>query len=1590
VTISLALAIIVAGYWAFTQLNQELVPNIEFPQTFIVIQNGGASSDQMLSMYSIPIEEKTQSIEGVVNVETVSNDGFGFAIVRNEFGLEQQAIVDEIETRLNDIPLPTRRVDPPAGQSAAALIGELSPEALAWLYQWAQAEEVGFITQLNSETLLAFSPQALAVLPEEALAELSEEIRAEILATDRAPLPAFDPAAPPALPESWQGDPRFSTTEDLAEMTTVRSLGGVFNDFYTDGYLVGPLGKTDDVTVADVELFLALEAQCRALNLAAAPDGEDTCSFIADLNAETLLAFPPEVIAALPADYLSLLDPIERRSIAEIRAAEALSGQTQSFEAVLLPDAWRVEFPRIITFSFSDFPVGVVSVDSDSLTADELRDLVENEMAPALRDVDLVASVTFEGGEIIPVILDNAARAELGLPLLEVPADSGSPAPSAEASTAETTEETSEDSTPAQEESTEDEGEEQATPTPGTYPEGPALPPVWGAIASLAGVDEFNSADDIFLVVGGEISGVQIDSAAAFINALAEQPTAAPLLDTLTPEILAYLAEQEPGFIEALNPDILAQVSGEAPVASPSLGEAWAQLSANPLLAAQPLTTVEELLAAGGAEVIIQILTATADPAFQAYGVRLMDSLSPEALAALVEADPDFLTTLAAQAPEALRWLSRPALESPALGDFLASSDQTELVADLQAILDGEATAAERELAQTAAAEVFVDKNAPALPASWLGVAPFVNAAELDTADDIFNVPGYAGAADLISRFALGQDGAGLVVDLTTENWVYLGQIEPNFWNDLNATAIRLLNQETVDISQLPEAAQTRIQSGGEVYKPTASVTRTNQNPSLVVNIFKDGDANTVIAWENADEVLAEFDTRDDVQVTVVFEQASFITKSLDSVVVDGSLGAVFAIIIILIFMNLSFRSTVVISVSIPGSIMFGFLMIHLVPGTMNDLLTPLLEQVGRDNLLGGLLVVLIRLFPADLTLNIMTLSGMTVAVGRVVDDSIVSLENIYRNIGLMKDGDNKRTVIEAAVGEIALPILSATVTTMLIFIPLGLFGGVTGAFFLPFGLAGAYALVGSYLMSITVVPVLCELFISKENIPPEDELLPLPAQATPLQTGWNAVVNTFIGGVLWLSRTYSAAISWSLKNLVNRLAVVAGAIVIFFFGIFLMANRPVQFLPPFGDPTASVNINLPREVDGQPITIADTNARVVRLEAWLLEQKAQGVKIKSVQAIVGSTGNQDGFGVNGGVNETAATFSIAVEDQATLDSLIPLIREQGQIIFDDLNNNGVLDYQEEAGGNGLARSNVRVSGAGGGGGFGGFALEVQGTSEDTTLTQLAAYNEVILQALQETEGLANVELESSLGGGDSPVYVRIDGVAALRYTAEVESDDTIGTSTLAFQNVEAAIDELAAADASLAKVEVQQGFETQQQSEGIRDIFISMGLAMLIAYVLLSLTFGNILLPLEMLLAMPLAIVGAAVGLTITNRVLGLPAMVGLLMLIGIVITNAIVLLDRVQQNRSLRGMSTTDALVEAGRTRLRPILMTAGTTIIAQLPLATSTEPGVIIAAELGTVVMGGLISSTLLTLFVLPVIYSLVDSLLNATIYRGRRAA
>jgi HAE1 family hydrophobic/amphiphilic exporter-1 len=1123
---------------------------------------------------------------------------------------------------------------------------------------------------------------------------------------------------------------------------------------------------------------------------------------------------------------------------------------SQAVEALSFPEG--METPEMLSFSLSDLPIAALSFSSPDLSLVELKVLAEAEIVPVLEAVEAVADVQVSGGQELPTAPPPTPEPTEPPEPTAVPTEMPTEVPTVEPTQA-------------------PEGEGEAEPTP--EPEPVPLPVSWIQAAAIQNITLETTAD-------------------------------------LTPELVGGIALVAPQYLEELTPEMLLAMPLDALGAVPD----------------SYLQTLDEDLQAQLAERLASAPepeedTGALPPAWKAAGqaagmtIEYPEDVTPEVLQGIISFAPQLLQPLTPDnlrrfSPEVLGWLPADYIESldPALRielDELAQPIGGLGFLAVEAESEGEAPVS----------------GAPELTGLW-AEAPEDTGSPMpsfETAADLANNPFTSGAGDLLNLLAQrGQPGdPQLIADLTPEVIQWLTDNEEGFLENLSPSTLRLLSPEV--LSGLPEEFMASLDSGlrtelegiaagtVEAFIPTETITRMDGSPSLSMVIYKDSEANLVSVshevFDKMDELEDEFPG---LRFEIAFEQASFIEESISGVAREGGLGAIFAVIVILIFLSgfvggkyrLSWQSTLVTAVSIPLSVFMAFALFRWLPPLTSIVVDPLVSATAGIPVLGTITQLIGRMFPAGITLNIMTLSGMTVAIGRVVDDSIVVLENIYRHI--QRGRDMKQSVIDGT-RDVAVAIFASTLTTVVVFLPIGLLGGLMGEFFLPFGISVTYALLSSFLVAITIVPTLAFLFIRKEQLPDERETT--------------------------LQRWYTPVLQWVLNH---RGLTMAMAALLFFGSMFLLSQRPRAFIPDMGEPQISVNVNMP---NGS--TMAETDEAVMEFESALADVDG----LRAVLSEIGSSGGLEAAFFGGGIDQGAASLQMGVEDVEDIDAVTLEIRQLAEESF--------------------GREHVIVtSGTMSGGAFGGFALVASGDQD-----LLADFNDQAITALEKVDGLANVS--SNLA--DMDAILRVDGMRAISFSGELETEDALGVTDAAKRALEAIVP---------AGIAISEGFQTVQQTQGFAQAAQGILISIVVVYLVMVITFGSFIHPFTILFSLPLAIIGAAVALWITDRVIGISVMVGLMMLVGIVVTNAIVLMYRVQSNRKERGMNAREALVEGGRTRLRPILMTAIAAMLALVPLALGLTEGAIIASELATVVIGGLFSSTLLTLLVVPVMYSLFD--------------
>ena len=783
----------------------------------------------------------------------------------------------------------------------------------------------------------------------------------------------------------------------------------------------------------------------------------------------------------------------------------------------------------------------------------------------------------------------------------------------------------------------------------------------------------------------------------------------------------------------------------------------------------------------------------------------------------------------------------------------------------------------------------------------------------------------------------------------------------------------------------LGDIAEVSLSSG-----TAASISRTNGKPSIGVSIIKEPDANTIDVTEAVLQALEGVgDLPAGVEVVTVSDDGPIIQSQINTLEREAILGLILAVTVVFVFFLTlrpnaivgaltSLRPTVVIGLSIPLSIFMGVL---------------LMSWQG-------------------LALNFMTLGGLAISVGRVVDDSIVVLENVYRNIQSTRD--KWRAALDATV-EVGPAITASTLATIVVFVPLGFIPGLVGAFFFPFALTVSFALVASLLVALTAVPVLGAYLLRQgdlpENVGEIEELAESEAEIRRAFTPVPIHERRSASG-LWMQRAYTPILRWALGH---KAITLVAAIVITVSSMGVVAFIPVNLFEGGGDRFANIDMNL---APGTPAEV--TLSELEQIESTIAPHaevyiSTIGSPSASFGANVPSGFNQSNTfvrlsgdapediiaswrteleGVEGrrinitevsnGPPTAGLEVSVTGNNYSDISSVTLLLMDELETVegVENVTSN-VSEARDEivvnvdpgrAASIGLSAQQV--------------AFQVNQFFVGQSVTRVQTEDgpvDVVLRV--DSTGVSDIESVSALAiagplGASSlgevaeveilpgPVTItRTDGLRSASITGSITSDDAQAVGIA----VQEKIDRLNLPPG----IEVTSGGVFAQIAEGFQTIFLAMAVGIALVYLVMVASLGSLRNPFVIVTSLPLAIIGAMFALLITGRSLGLPAMMGLLMLIGIVVTNAVVLISFVEQLRQRRGLSVYDALMEGGRIRLRPILMTAITTSIALLPLATFVEDeGGIIGAQLATVVIGGLVSSTILTLVVVPVVYTLMN--------------
>lgn len=763
-------------------------------------------------------------------------------------------------------------------------------------------------------------------------------------------------------------------------------------------------------------------------------------------------------------------------------------------------------------------------------------------------------------------------------------------------------------------------------------------------------------------------------------------------------------------------------------------------------------------------------------------------------------------------------------------------------------------------------------------------------------------------------------------------------------------------------------------------YKTQDSYTRMNGKPSIGISVQKQTGANTVkvvnIVKKEIEKIQQDFP---DVKMQIAFDQAKYIEKSINNVIREGILGTILAVLIIFVFLK-NIRTTLIISLAIPISVISTFIMMYL----------------------------------SKTTLNLISMGGLALGIGRIVDDAIVVQDNIFRH------RQAGMGILEAAlkgVSEVRGAIIASTLTTIVVFVPIMFAEGIAADIFRDMALAITFSLLASLIVAMTIVPMLNSRMLKVSNDGTKKGIFGV----------WDKILNYIYSIYGKILRTV----------LIYRKTTVIIILIIFLSSVIAVPFIGVEFIPKTDEGQFYVQIKL-----AEGTQLKETDKVVQKVEKIIAE-------IPEIERIFTTVGDSGNIVLSLGTQSNIATIN------AILVPLSERKRSTAEIV-DELRKKVSLIPGAE-----ITVSEISMSSGGYSGksklfsssGLGGppIAIEIKGYD----LKQLKSIALEVEKIVKNVHGTRQIETSISKGRPEvklvvnrdkaiqfglntmqiaSVIRTSIEGQVTTRYkvsgdeidvkvqlhederkTFEQLKDIKILTPTgvnvplsslVNFEMEEGPTDiirknqvryvtvtaELFGRDVGsvtneikekIKNIELPNGYsiEFSGQNKQIGESFASLSnallLSVLLVYMVMAAQFESLVQPFIIMFSVPLAFSGAAIGLALTGRTFNVPAFIGLIMLSGIVVSNAIVLIDYVNQLRR-KGMDRTEAIITAGPIRLRPILMTTLTTILCMLPIMLGMGEGSEIQAPLATVVIFGMAFSTILTLVIVPVVYTIFDDI------------
>lgn len=745
-----------------------------------------------------------------------------------------------------------------------------------------------------------------------------------------------------------------------------------------------------------------------------------------------------------------------------------------------------------------------------------------------------------------------------------------------------------------------------------------------------------------------------------------------------------------------------------------------------------------------------------------------------------------------------------------------------------------------------------------------------------------------------------------------------------------------------------------------------------NGNDVVAIGIQKESDGNTVDVDKEVRKVIAELDEElyDDIEITVAYSSADMILQSVENVETNLFLAVIISMLVIFAFLG-NFRSTIIIGVAIPLSLISTFVLLYF----------------------GGY------------TLNMVTLAALALSVGMVVDNSTVVLENIFRHRSM---GKSKYQAAVEGTQEVVSAVTASTLTTVAVYLPFVFVGGMTAQIVIPFALTICFALIASLVVSITVVPMMS----SKLLIMYEYNETNKPKGVAKFQVWFDRQFEKFVG---W----YQGVLVAALNHKKTSLLLVSAALIASFCLIPLIG---AELFPSQDAGRISVSIELPSN------TVLEETQKVADQVEEIIK------KVPEVDLVLNSVGGNGAMSMGGSSTNTASLVimlkPLSERERSDKEIAHELQQQVSQIpgaeitaeAYDMMSMSSGGAISVEIKGNNdddmeLLASSIEdimysVSGT----------INIENSIEDTDEEldiiidrEKAAYYSVSASSVYQTVALAlNGSTVSKYRGGEEELDIVLKypkeistslenlenlmvpsntgGQVPLSEVATVEhgfgqksisrqdqsriatiSCDIYGRDLNSVTNdIMAQVNQLPVP----AGCTIETGGDVESMQDTFTDLFLAIAMALILVYMVMACQFESLMMPLLIMASVPVMFIGVFPGLLLTGQRISMMSLLGILMLEGIVVNNAIVLVDYVQQLRA-KGLCKREAVVESGKTRIRPILVTTLTTILAMIPQLVSTAEGSETFKPMAATVIFGLACSTIISLLVIPILYEIIES-------------